>query len=87
MPSLPERIFTYLTGPALRAARPATDEQILSRFAKCSPCHYYNDAEEACSVCGCYANLLTIGEGLNKLADKNEACPLEGQEKQWDKIP
>ena len=48
MPPLVERIWNYLTGAALRAIKPISNQQLLDRFRKCSPCTYYNDAEEAC---------------------------------------
>lgn len=63
----------------------ASEATILHRFTQCSACPQYNDALGACCVCGCWINLLKMGEGLNKLSDKKEECPLPADQKRWKK--
>ena len=51
-------------------------DQILQRYRLCSSCPYYNDLEGACTICGCYVNLLHSGQGVNRLEWGDSFCPL-----------
>ena len=78
LPSLPTRAVNYWAAwTKFRASgmQVLNFAGVMARFRKCSPCPYYNDAEGACSICGCYVNLVTGGSIANKLEWASEACP------------
>lgn len=85
MPSMAQRLLSYAAA-YWREHKPSSLPLIFERFSRCSPCEHYNDLLGACSVCGCYVNLLAYNEGVNKLADENESCPLPSGQKRWEKI-
>lgn len=84
LPDIGTRILNF-AAHLLHVPQAASEEIILERFRECSACPQYNDAFGACSACGCYINLLKMGEGLNKLSDKREECPLPEGQKRWKK--
>jgi hypothetical protein len=84
LPSMAERIVRY-AAHLLHVPDAASERVILKRFTECSACPQYNDVLGACSVCGCYINLLKMGEGLNKLNDTKEECALPENQKRWKK--
>lgn len=87
LPPLHKRVLNYLSSRAeyiKEGSIPCSDDVILERFNQCSTCKYYNDLLGACSVCGCWINLLRDDEGNNKLAWSTEKCPLNPP--RWSKI-
>lgn len=50
----------------------ASDDTIQNRFSICENCNFFNNS--TCSICGC--RITRTKEYLNKLSQKNEACPI-----------
>lgn len=78
LPSLPQRIKNYAQAwiKHIQEGRPVvSSEVILARFRQCSACPYYNDTQGACSICGCYVNLMERGKAPNALEWADKQCP------------
>lgn len=85
MPHLTQQLlhFAEAIKEAILHGIPTCDRQeIEERHEQCCPrnappCKYYHPVAQACTSCGCHVNLFSFNEGLNKLAWKEETCPLE----------
>lgn len=72
------RIITFLKALAFHASLgfpKSTKHQIETRYRTCLGCDQFDKVNSQCLVCGC--NISKKSKFLNKLAWKEQKCPLE----------
>lgn len=82
-PPLLERVWNFtkaLTQHTLNGMPAATEEEIQSRLAICKNCPLFKKYTEDSGVCtheSCGCNISDMQKFLNKLAWKDQKCPIE----------